>query len=324
MSDRGEYRPIYSAIIREPDFQALSQDARMLWFVLKLSLGPSGIGIMYDDELRELSGVDDVESARNELVAGQWLVLEARIHWLRNGLRYEPNIRMSHEKHRTSIERHLASLPRLNIILDFASYYELTPPFQKATTVGLPIGTRKATPKPIAYRERERDREREPETEDGKGGPAVEPSVNLSDVRDGVGVLCERFVVAKGILGAMKHLGMWAGTKAGLNTRFLYPTESQGLPDQSVKGLEFDERVQIVAEALVEMQTKDRADVFDVPTLASFVRRLRNRPPPNSEADGIDPEWEKTREEMRRREAEAIESLNTSARGGMKRIAVDV
>lgn len=131
MSDRGEYRPIHTVLPESPEFKALSKDGKLLVYGLKLSLGFSGIGVLYDDQLAERSGltVEELGPARAELVSKDWLVLEGRIHWLRNGLRFEPTISLDNPNHRKAVVRHLQGLPRLSIVSRFATYYELPAPF---------------------------------------------------------------------------------------------------------------------------------------------------------------------------------------------------
>lgn len=125
--DRGEYRSIYSVMPDTEDFQALSVHGRLMVYTLKLTLGALGIALAYDDKLCEQSGLaaPDLQKARRELVRKEWLLVEGRVHWLRNGLLYEPTLTISNEKHRTFILRKLQGLPRLKIVTDFAAYYGL-------------------------------------------------------------------------------------------------------------------------------------------------------------------------------------------------------
>ena len=48
---------------------------------------------------------------------------------MRNGLRYEPSRSLANDNHRKSIEKHIAGLPKLQIVNDFADYYDLPRPF---------------------------------------------------------------------------------------------------------------------------------------------------------------------------------------------------
>jgi hypothetical protein len=170
MTERGEYRPIHVVLTDSPEFQALTKDGRLLLFTLKLSLGPSGIGVVYDDQLRERSALTgpELDAARDELVETEWLEVERRVHWLRNGLRYEPTISTKNANQRKGIERYLQGLPKLEIVNRFARYYGLEetfphfepdPPEQQWLAKGSPRAS-----KGLRSRERERERERDRDT----------------------------------------------------------------------------------------------------------------------------------------------------------------
>jgi hypothetical protein len=80
-----------------------------------------------------------LETALRELestptsAAGRWIEREGVVVWIRNGLRYDPNIRLADPKHRKGVERAIAALPRLPIVLRFCDYYRITRPFQDPT-----------------------------------------------------------------------------------------------------------------------------------------------------------------------------------------------
>ncbi len=128
---RGEYRPIYSVLQDSDEFKVLSKDGKLLWYGLKLTLGASGIGVLFDDQIAERSGINlnELQPARRELVSGGWIEVEGRTHWLRNGLMFEPNLSLANANHRASVERYLRGLPKLSIVNRFASYYDLALPF---------------------------------------------------------------------------------------------------------------------------------------------------------------------------------------------------
>lgn len=148
---RGEYRAIHTVIVDTPEFQALSRDAQLAWFHLKLRLGPTGIDTMPAAEAQLAEGIEGdthtlshthththghgLAEALRELVKGGWLLREGPVLWLRNALRFEPGLTPTNEKHRTSILRHLEGLPKLPIVNQFAEYYDLPLPFPD---VGVP------------------------------------------------------------------------------------------------------------------------------------------------------------------------------------------
>lgn len=105
---KGPFRPIYRSILHHPRFVGLSVEARSLWFVLKLRLGPSGLDRVYDDELCETANLDafDLADAREELVKAEWVRVEGNLWWLIDGYENEPMVQGP--KSRTSIERHIS------------------------------------------------------------------------------------------------------------------------------------------------------------------------------------------------------------------------
>lgn len=133
MADRGEYRSIYVALVDDPDYRALSPQARLSLLSLKLILGPSGIGVVraLEAELVALTGhsAADVRGAIEELISGDWIAVESSVVWLRNGLRYEPSKPLSSENGRKGISAHLEALPRVRLVNRFAEYYGLPIPF---------------------------------------------------------------------------------------------------------------------------------------------------------------------------------------------------
>jgi len=130
---RGEYAAIHEALPDDPEFQRLGPGARLLWYTLRLMLGPSGIDILraHETALEEPTGLDAPGIARglDELEAGRWLVREGDVLWLRNVLRYNPHMTTRNERHRTGILKHLQGLPRYMIVRRFADYYGLPDPF---------------------------------------------------------------------------------------------------------------------------------------------------------------------------------------------------
>lgn len=131
-ASRGEYRSIYVALVDDPDFQDLSAEARSIFFVLKLKLGVSGIGVFMVETLPRYTGnpFERVSEGVSELVDKGWLKVERNVFWLRNGLRFDPFSPLASPNQRTSIEKYTATLPKLAIVNEFARYYGLDEPFE--------------------------------------------------------------------------------------------------------------------------------------------------------------------------------------------------
>ena len=138
MTRRGVYRGIFSSLIDDPDYQRLSSDARLTLLTLRLSAqaGAAAIFRVYMAVLAEQTGLEPraVEKALVELASSPspekpWVLQEGPVVWVRNALRYDPNIRLADPKHVKSIERAVAALPRLAIVAKFCRYYRIASPF---------------------------------------------------------------------------------------------------------------------------------------------------------------------------------------------------
>lgn len=132
---RGEYRSIYVALVDDPDFQDLSAEARSIFFVLKLKLGLSGIGVFMEETLPRYTGnpSERVSGGLSELVKRDWLRVERNVFWLRNALKFDPSNPLASKNHRTGVINHMAGLPKLAIVNEFARYYDLPEPFEIET-----------------------------------------------------------------------------------------------------------------------------------------------------------------------------------------------
>lgn len=164
MSERGVYRGTYSALLDDPDWQWLTAKARLVFLTARLckQCGPASIFRYYPEMLSVQSGltVKDIEAALRELEENDWIRREGVILWLRNGLRHDPNMRLTNKDHRKSVERAISELPRLPIVLSFCEYYDIEQP------ANWPSGANGVLPLREGVREGEggttRNRERHP------------------------------------------------------------------------------------------------------------------------------------------------------------------
>jgi len=124
-SDRGEYRAIRRVLLDGPDFQRLNHIARWVFVALKLNLGPSGIDVFYPaaltQQLAAQTGVpwQGIDAALDELEAFGWVKREANVIWIVGQLDNDPHVKASDPKHRKAIVRHVAGLPRLEIVREY-------------------------------------------------------------------------------------------------------------------------------------------------------------------------------------------------------------
>lgn len=130
MADKGEYRGFYVALPDSPEFQALSPEARAIFYPLKLKLGKAGIDVFYPEVLPRLTGYpfERVSEGIQELQDAGWLIVEHNVYWIRNGLRFDPSEPLASPNQKKGIEAHIRTLPKLAIVNDFARYYDLTEP----------------------------------------------------------------------------------------------------------------------------------------------------------------------------------------------------
>lgn len=142
MTRRGVYRGLYSSLLDDPDYQRLSSHGRLVLLTLRLSAqaGAAAIFRVYRGVIAEQTGLEpcEVETAFAELARTPapekpWIFQEGPVVWVRNALRYDPNIRLADLKHRKSIERAVAALPRLAIVASFCRYYQIASPFDGAS-----------------------------------------------------------------------------------------------------------------------------------------------------------------------------------------------
>ena len=145
--DRGEYRAIHTVLVDSPEFIDLSPAAQLVFFQLKLRLGASGIDVIpaVEHVLAEATGypTDAIGDAIGDAIANGFLVRERNVLWIRNGLKFEPFRSLENDNHVTSILRHIESLPKLQIVKDFADYYGLelewhTPSHTPSQSDGIP------------------------------------------------------------------------------------------------------------------------------------------------------------------------------------------
>lgn len=125
--ERGAYRAVKVVLLDGPDFQQLPERARWVFVALKLSFGPTGIEMHYPEalahELAARTGADvgDVKDALDVLEAAGWIRREANVVWIVGQLQHDPHMTATDKKHRASVWRHVAGLPRLAIVGEFVA-----------------------------------------------------------------------------------------------------------------------------------------------------------------------------------------------------------
>ena len=126
MSERREYRALYTVLRVDQAFLPLSKDAKLYWYTLKLELPSCGIGLVLPHAIAGLASltIAEAEAAEAELTARGWVRRDGAVVWIINGLRHTPNLSPNDSKHRTYIRNQLSNLPRDNgLLADFRLYY---------------------------------------------------------------------------------------------------------------------------------------------------------------------------------------------------------
>jgi hypothetical protein len=185
---RGRYRGIYSAMVEDQDFLALSSRARHVLLTLRLGPVANAACLMrvYTSVLAEQTGyrLPQVEGALKELQSRSWIVWERPVVWIRNGLRFDPYLRLADPKHGKAVDEVLRSIGPLPIVAKFCQYYKIAWPFE-GPDPGSDQGSAKSPARVSegnALRPPSRVREREREQEEKKD-PVVTREVDSSRTR---------------------------------------------------------------------------------------------------------------------------------------------
>ena len=115
------YRPIYSRIVDDLDFQALSVDAKLVWYTLRVcpECGPVGVFRFYPALFVARTGLSasKFDAAISLLEASRYVIISSGYIYLRNAMRFEPNYRPSDdEKHRKNLFSQLEPISHLDIV----------------------------------------------------------------------------------------------------------------------------------------------------------------------------------------------------------------
>jgi len=189
VGDRGVYRGLYSALFDDPDYQRLSTGARCLLLTARQcsQAGVAAIFRYYPAVLAAQTGLSllRVEAGLVELEGGDWIARDGPVLWVRNGLRYDPLVRLSDPKHRKGVIRTLAGLPKVGLVLKFCDYYEIVRPFgDPSETLRRPSSLWRSEEDPDS------DSEEDPDSEKPSvSGSAADARRRLNGLADAEGVL---------------------------------------------------------------------------------------------------------------------------------------
>ena len=121
-------------------YQALPPDAKLVLLTLKHNRlnNMAGIFSFQSGELYTLQNhtglsVKAIEKALLRLKDENWIIQDDDILWIRNQLKHDPHIKLTHSKHLTGIYNVLNSLPESQIVIDFCEKYGLDKPYESLT-----------------------------------------------------------------------------------------------------------------------------------------------------------------------------------------------
>ena len=129
---RGIWRSVYASLVDHPDYPALSPQARLVFFVLRLGTSNTIASIFpyYRDALRAQTGLTSraLEAALRELArtprAAPWIIRDQTVCWIRNGLQHDPTFSLENENHVQALRRTVAALPqRSSVVRRFLQHY---------------------------------------------------------------------------------------------------------------------------------------------------------------------------------------------------------
>jgi len=130
---RGIYRAIYTNLWDDPDFRSLPIEAKFVFLNLRTSplSNMPGIFIFYLEPIAKQTGFtkNRIKRALEVLCRGQWIVIEDGILWVKNALKYDPNISLRNPKHVEAIKKILLGLPKSKLVKDFCIYYGIDLPY---------------------------------------------------------------------------------------------------------------------------------------------------------------------------------------------------
>ncbi len=131
--ERGNFRPIYTAIWDDPDFQSFDSDTKVVFFNLRTSRYGNWpcIYVMYPEVVAAQTGIplSTVMGSLMTLSKRGWIEYTAPVIWIVKGLRNDPNWNPNNSKQVTGIEEQLRSLPKNPLIARFCKFYSLSFPW---------------------------------------------------------------------------------------------------------------------------------------------------------------------------------------------------
>lgn len=184
LDGRGIYRAIYCSIWDDVDFRKLTSDEKLVFLNLRTSplTNMPAIYPYYVEAIEKQTGLDQdrILKSLKTLCSTNWIVIEEGIVWIKKGLKFDPSIVLTNEKHMTAIKNIILSLPKLQIVKDFVDFYRIPIPYAIPHTIGyIPKNSmwniQDPDPDPDPEPEKEPEKEKEEEYEEKEKQTKVNP-----------------------------------------------------------------------------------------------------------------------------------------------------
>jgi hypothetical protein len=177
------YRAVLTRLFDDPDYQRLSPHARLVLLTARLcdKAGPAAIFRYYPIILAAETGLtlEQLEAALKELKAARYIVLDAAVLWIKNGLRFDPSINLANAKHYKAVTRWINDLPRTATVARFRKYYNLEGP-PHSPSKGLARALTSPDPDPDPDPEPDPDPDPEPVARRDRERAEIRRSLSLS------------------------------------------------------------------------------------------------------------------------------------------------
>lgn len=126
---KGTYRAVHTSLWDDPDYERLSPEARHVLLVLRLGT-QSNLPCCYRLRLSVLSEntgypLDTLSLPIAELEKDGWIEFDGVVVWVRNGLKYDPQVSLANPKHFENVIKVISGLPKSQIVLNFCKYYSI-------------------------------------------------------------------------------------------------------------------------------------------------------------------------------------------------------
>jgi len=127
---KGAYRSVYSAIWDDPEFQGFSPTAQLIFLHLRTSKECNFpcVFVWYRSTLYERMPMMDqalIDAGIEELLQAGWIRYDRPVLWITKGLKNEPSFVPSNEKQVSGIANIIRTLPKVRLVSDFASMYDI-------------------------------------------------------------------------------------------------------------------------------------------------------------------------------------------------------